>query len=232
MCKDKQCDGYCVDGRCECDPRIIFCNKKSECHNIKCEHGGTCVDVIKGEVTVGMCLCPPGLTGKNCEQSMFCNSTRALPCGSNNQCATVNQTYECQCDRPFIGHGCNKRISDYLPDYEIFLKQEKLMNDKSNCRFGNSKESKIFIGIIALGTVIFLIAGFLIGHFSIISYRKRYESASKMNIKSNYSIMSDSTSRSMNFVPRTPLMKSRAAHDITLNKSAGGFSIPRPSVRL
>lgn len=108
LCRDMPCDGYCVDGKCECDPRIIFCKKNSQCRDIKCENGGECVDVIKGEKTYGMCLCPPGVTGKNCEVSIFCNSTKALPCGSGNQCATVNQTYECHCDPPFIGHGCSK----------------------------------------------------------------------------------------------------------------------------
>lgn len=63
-------------------------------------------------------------------------------------------------------------MSDYLPQYEQFLKQERLMNEKTNCKFGKSKESKILIGMVALGFIICMVIGFLIGHFSILSYKK------------------------------------------------------------
>ncbi|CAF0901320.1 unnamed protein product, partial [Brachionus calyciflorus] len=228
LCKDMPCDGYCVNGKCECDPRIIFCKKNSQCHDMKCLNGGSCVDVIRGEATFGMCICPPGIMGKLCEQSIYCNSTKTLPCGSSNQCQTVNQTYECQCDKPFIGHGCNKKMSDYMPEYEMYLKQEKLLNEKMNCKFGKSKESRVLIGMIVVAFVICLIAGFMIGHFSILKYKKKFENSKNSRNHSRFSEYS-SENDSMNYLPRTPLVKKSNAHEITLNKSAGGFSIPRPS---
>lgn len=59
-----------------------------------------------------------------------------------------------------------------MPGYERYLIHEKQINEKLNCKFGKSKESKLLIGIIAVGAVIFLIGGFLIGHFSIRKYKK------------------------------------------------------------
>ena len=63
MCKNVLCSyGYCVDGKCECDPRFPYCKKNSKCKDFKCENGGTCIDVIVDDGTVSECLCPPGLT--------------------------------------------------------------------------------------------------------------------------------------------------------------------------
>ena len=52
-----------------------------------------------------------------------------------------------------------------MPDYEQYLKQEKLLTEKLNCKFGKSKESKILIGIVAVAFLICLIVGMLIGHY-------------------------------------------------------------------
>ena len=168
----KTCEyGYCDNGRCECDPKILFCKKFSECNSMKCLNGGKCIDVIVANRTRAECLCPPGLTGRLCEASVLCQS-KARPCGETNQCVAVKSGYQCQCDRPYIGHGCNKRYSDYLPEYEVFLRQERLTKERESCKFGSSKESLYFIGIVAAVLVILSIVGFLLAHRSVKSYRR------------------------------------------------------------
>lgn len=63
LCKNKTCSyGYCLDGVCQCDPRFPYCKENSNCKNIQCGKGGTCIDVIVGDNTVSKCLCPPGIT--------------------------------------------------------------------------------------------------------------------------------------------------------------------------
>jgi len=235
LCKNVKCEyGYCKNGKCECDPKIIFCKKFSECNSIKCYNGGSCVDMIVNEKkTLGKCLCAPGFIGDHCETSVFCNMTRARPCGPTHQCVTVKHGYECHCDEPYYGHGCNKKLDDYLPNYETYLKEEKLTKEKMHCRFGTSKESQIFIGILALALIICAIIAFLIGHYMVLSYKKRYENASRMNIKSNYSLMTNddlSVKDNLSQAFKTP-QRNAAVNEITLNR-ANGFSIPRPSVRL
>ena len=63
-CKGVVCQyGYCVNGKCECDPKILFCKQNSQCNKIKCLNGGYCTDVISNNSSVqSQCICPPGLT--------------------------------------------------------------------------------------------------------------------------------------------------------------------------
>ncbi len=105
-CRDVVCRNgeYCNSetGKCDC----IFCAKDSECQlgKVVCMNNGTCVDVIVGNRTQGQCNCPPGLTGSKCETSIHCLNN---PCGANNECVTVGQSYECKCkETNRIGHGC------------------------------------------------------------------------------------------------------------------------------
>jgi hypothetical protein len=52
------------------------------------------------------------------------------------------------------------------------MNQVRLSAQNEKCRFGRSKESKILIGIIAVGGFTLLVIGLMIGHCSIIAYRK------------------------------------------------------------
>ena len=63
-CKGIVCQyGYCVNGACECDPKIFFCKQNSLCNNIKCLNGGYCADIISnGSAVESQCICPAGLT--------------------------------------------------------------------------------------------------------------------------------------------------------------------------
>lgn len=65
-----------------------------------------------------------------------------------------------------------KELNDYFPEYENYMNQVRLSAQNEKCRFGRSKESKILIGIIAVGGFTLLVIGLMIGHCSIIAYRK------------------------------------------------------------
>lgn len=65
-----------------------------------------------------------------------------------------------------------KELMDYWPEYENYMNQVRQSVQNERCRFGRSKESKILIGIIAIGGLILLVIGLMIGHCSIIAYRK------------------------------------------------------------
>lgn len=236
--------GFCVNGKCECDPRIPFCTKESQCgKEVVCQNGGTCVDVIEksGRTTLSKCLCPPGLSGKFCEQSIYCALTHTFPCGTQDQCKSLNGTYECRCDKPFIGHGCSKRKSDFVPEFESFLSQEKSTRIKNSCKFGSSRESIIFLMMVIVFLLMFAFIAFLIGHFLTISYRKRYMRSHKSksnnsSIEKHLLNLSDERSKELNqpklidLFGKTPIMD--RSRQKLLNESTGSFSIPRPSVRL
>lgn len=66
----------------------------------------------------------------------------------------------------------NKELNDYWPEFENYMSQVRQSALNERCRFGRSKESKILIGIIAVGALILLVIGLMIGHCSIIAYRK------------------------------------------------------------
>lgn len=64
-CRDVNCaesGGYCVNGKCECDPKNPMCESECKKKNVVCQNGGKCVDVIKGKGIDAVCMCPAGLT--------------------------------------------------------------------------------------------------------------------------------------------------------------------------
>jgi len=141
----------------------------------------------------------------------------------------------CDCEKPLIGHACQKKISDIFPAYIAQLKDERTTRVREACKFGVSSQSKIFIGIVAVFVVMFLMVGFLIGHRMIKSFRKKYLSNSDFS-KRNSSINSEELiTKSMikgpfMYDPKTPVASYACISKSDINKS--GFSIPRPSVRL
>ncbi len=63
-------------------------------------------------------------------------------------------------------------IDDLVPVFVMQLKSEKEMRLNEACRFGFSKQSQLFIAIIALVIFIFTIVSFISGHRLINQYRK------------------------------------------------------------
>jgi len=72
------------------------------------------------------------IKGANCEISIFCQK-KVRPCGDSHQCIAVNQSYECHCDKPYIGHGCDKSIlfniiftcqNDFIIDENVAIKKK------------------------------------------------------------------------------------------------------------
>jgi len=239
LCKNVVCSyGYCVDGKCECDPRFPYCKKNSKCKDFKCENGGTCIDVIVDDGTVSECLCPPGLTGPKCETSHFCESSMGPDvCGNAKRCKTFNKNYVCDCEAPFIGHGCQQKISEHFPVYLTQLKEERINKEREACRFGVSNQSQIFIASLAAFILTFTMIGFLIGHRMIKSFKKKYLSDSDFFMKRNASVNSadELITKSMIKGPigydvKTPVSTYTSISRSDVNKS--GFSIPRPSVRM
>jgi hypothetical protein len=234
--------GYCVDGVCECDPKILFCKKNSKCASgqLKCLNGGTCADVIEGDNSTlkSVCLCPSGLTGEFCEKSIFCQNKLLRPCGDEHQCVAVNQSYECKCDKPYIGHGCNMKFGDFLPKFQVYLDTERLTNKKVNCQFGKSIQSQYFIGITCAVVVLFALIALFLGMRAIKSYKKRYIvqqkflngtiSGSSIGSQDDQAKSQPFTSR--NFEQKTPLIKSNKV-DTEISLGLNAFSIPRPSIR-
>lgn len=47
--------------------------------------------------------------GPNCEVSVYCNSSFGNEiCGGPGRCKTFNKNYVCDCEKPLIGHACQK----------------------------------------------------------------------------------------------------------------------------
>jgi len=172
LCKGVSCDyGFCEKGVCRCDPRLPYCDKDQKCLSHTCENGGTCIDVLEGEETKAKCLCPPGMTGENCELSVYCEEMGEKLCGAKERCKVFNGNYRCDCELPAIGYGCKSVIDDLLPVFVMQLKSEKVMRLNEACRFGFSKQSQLFIGTVLILVFIFTVVSFISGHRVIKQYR-------------------------------------------------------------
>ena len=151
-----------------------FCQKDQACRNHTCENGGTCIDVIVGMDTKAECVCPTGTTGRHCELSYYCETMGNELCGSDNECQLFNGNYKCECTTPFIGDGCKMSIDDFVPGYVMQLKSQRESEWNDACRFGFSKESKMFLAIVLVVVIIFTVVGFITGHRLIIKYKKYF----------------------------------------------------------
>ncbi len=128
----------------------------------------------------------------------------------------------------------NEDINQYQVQLDDFLKAERITREKLQCQFGKSRESRLFIGVVCVGVIAFIIVSILIGHFTINSFKKKYEIESRKSVDkmSSYQMNTDLSSSSMKGIlqnPKTPIMP-RSSEIYINNKNA--FSIPRPSIRI
>jgi len=148
-------------------------------------------------------------------------------CGDKKLCKLFNGNYKCECELPAIGHGCKNVIDDLVPVFMMQLKSEEVMRLNEACRFGFSKQSQLFIAIIALLVFIFTMVSFITGHRLINQYRKKIETAeSESRQIGNNFVYSDADFMTQSLF-KTP--KNKTPRHV--NEISGGFSIPRPSVR-
>jgi hypothetical protein len=63
-------------------------------------------------------------------------------------------------------------LEEYLNSYGMFIRSEKLEQIKKECQFGQSRISKILIGLIVVMVFMSSFIGFTIGHCIIKAYKK------------------------------------------------------------
>lgn len=224
LCRNVTCGdyGYCEKGECLCNPRIPFCQRDQKCLNHICLNGGTCVDVIEGTTTHARCICPAGMTGEKCEHSFYCETLGDKICKNKSQCNVFNGNYRCDCELPQIGHGCQDVIDDHVSNLAAQLKSEKMTIIIDTCRFGYSRESRLFIASVLVAVLIFTVIVFINGHRMINQYKKKLKLSTKSDMSIKTKVFSEQEFFEEDF--KTPL---KPQNEIT----GSGFSIPRPSVR-
>ncbi|CAF4268093.1 unnamed protein product [Rotaria socialis] len=94
--------GTCQDGKCSCFPgwKGDFCaDDIDECKMNPCVNQGTCYNTPGSY----LCLCPPGMTNKNCHNIQCSEST----CLNGGVCSRKDNGISfCQCPANFYGHHC------------------------------------------------------------------------------------------------------------------------------
>ena len=77
---------------------LYFQSCDNSCDSIECQNGGSCTD--------GVCDCPPGYGGDNCETFLSCDVLSPL-CPVNSTCAIENGQAECYCNNGYEGANCD-----------------------------------------------------------------------------------------------------------------------------
>ncbi|CAF2076587.1 unnamed protein product [Rotaria magnacalcarata] len=94
--------GICQHGKCSCFPgwKGDFCSDDiDECKMNPCVNQGTCYNTPGSY----LCLCPPGMTNKNCHNIQCSEST----CLNGGVCSRKDNGISfCQCPANFYGHHC------------------------------------------------------------------------------------------------------------------------------
>uniref|UniRef100_A0A5F8GHP9 Neurogenic locus notch homolog protein 1 n=1 Tax=Monodelphis domestica TaxID=13616 RepID=A0A5F8GHP9_MONDO len=102
--------GSIVDYTCTCrlgfSDRLCLTPEDNACLNNPCRNGGTC---ILNTLTDFKCRCPPGWSGKTCQQADPCASN---PCANGGNCVPFESSYICVCKNGFHGPTCKQDINE------------------------------------------------------------------------------------------------------------------------
>uniref|UniRef100_A0A5S6QY32 EGF-like domain-containing protein n=1 Tax=Trichuris muris TaxID=70415 RepID=A0A5S6QY32_TRIMR len=87
-CKDGYEGDFCASATGTCGPNV-------------CKNNGYCIPQPNGYT----CLCPDGLTGKNCEND-YLNECGGVDCNGRGTCKDLANDFKCQCTSPYYGIMC------------------------------------------------------------------------------------------------------------------------------
>uniref|UniRef100_A0A8C5HHB5 Neurogenic locus notch homolog protein 1 n=1 Tax=Gouania willdenowi TaxID=441366 RepID=A0A8C5HHB5_GOUWI len=102
--------GNTVDFSCTC--RLGYTDRRcmtpidNICVNSPCRNGGTCE---LESLHTYKCRCPPGWSGKLCDQANPCASN---PCSNGGQCSAIDSHYICTCTPFFSGKTCKQDVNE------------------------------------------------------------------------------------------------------------------------
>ncbi|CAB1319564.1 unnamed protein product [Coregonus sp. 'balchen'] len=103
-------NGSSVESTCFCRPgftdRLCLTPIDNACLSSPCRNGGTCDLVNLREYK---CRCPPGWSGKQCQQADPCASN---PCANGGQCTPFESHYICSCTPFFYGQTCKQDVNE------------------------------------------------------------------------------------------------------------------------
>uniref|UniRef100_A0A672V0E1 Neurogenic locus notch homolog protein 1 n=1 Tax=Strigops habroptila TaxID=2489341 RepID=A0A672V0E1_STRHB len=102
--------GSTVDYTCACrlgfTDELCLTPRDNACLSNPCRNGGTCDLLTLSEYK---CRCPPGWSGKTCQQADPCASN---PCANGGQCVPFEAHYICRCTTGFHGANCKQDVNE------------------------------------------------------------------------------------------------------------------------
>ncbi|NWH62139.1 NOTC1 protein, partial [Geococcyx californianus] len=102
--------GSTVDYTCACrlgfTDELCLTPRNNVCLSNPCRNGGTCELLTLNEYK---CRCPPGWSGKTCQQADPCASN---PCANGGKCVPFEAHYVCRCTAGFHGANCKQDVNE------------------------------------------------------------------------------------------------------------------------
>uniref|UniRef100_A0A8C5S3R3 EGF-like domain-containing protein n=1 Tax=Laticauda laticaudata TaxID=8630 RepID=A0A8C5S3R3_LATLA len=103
-------EGNTPDYICSCPlgyiDKLCLTIEENACLSGPCRNGGSC-DLVT--LTEYKCRCPPGWSGKTCQQADPCASN---PCANGGQCVPFESSYVCRCPQGFHGATCKEDFNE------------------------------------------------------------------------------------------------------------------------
>ncbi|XP_068705343.1 fibropellin-1-like isoform X2 [Montipora foliosa] len=130
ICKKCDVNAKCLNDTCICVEGYygdgFTCHKiPHPCHPNPCKNGAKCKEMEGGEYD---CECPPGTSGKHCEEKDACVPN---PCANNGKCMqSPDGGYRCTCENGYTGVNCDLVIDGCLGNP---------CQNGATCRFENGK---------------------------------------------------------------------------------------------